>query len=157
MRNMHARQRKQPKRETHGLKYLKAGRQPGHTGFRNPSKKNKIIALSVTWALGDAGVEGGEVDEGVGGDEEVGEKAADHVEVAKQDATKGDAEDEDVTSDLQHEICGFLKLIQNVPPGRRPAPSPWRRTQSWGRACRPPEPGGTWCRHRNNTHSVATS
>ena len=45
------------------------------------------------------GVEHAEVDEGVGGHEEVAEEAADHVEVTDEDADEGDGEHEDVASD----------------------------------------------------------
>ena len=35
-----------------------------------------VIIIILTWTLGDARMEGGEVDERVGGDEKVGEEAA---------------------------------------------------------------------------------
>ena len=35
-----------------------------------------VISIILTWTLGDACMEGGEVDERVGGDEKVGEEAA---------------------------------------------------------------------------------
>ena len=35
-----------------------------------------VISIILTWTLGDACMEGGEVDERIGGDEKVGEEAA---------------------------------------------------------------------------------
>ena len=67
-----------------------------------------------TWTLGDARMERWEVDEGIRGDKEVGEKSAeillhsiydyddddspDNVEVTKKDTAKGDTEDKNVSS-----------------------------------------------------------
>ena len=40
-----------------------------------------------------------EVDQGIGGHKEVGEEGGDNVELAHQDAAKGDEEDTDVATD----------------------------------------------------------
>lgn len=40
------------------------------------------VCLQRTWRLGVGGVEAGEVDEGVGGQEEVGDDGSDNVQVA---------------------------------------------------------------------------
>ena len=39
-----------------------------------------------------------EVDESIGGDKEVAEEAADHIEIANEDADEGDGKDKDVAT-----------------------------------------------------------
>ena len=79
-----------------------------------------IWNLNKTWTLGDARMERWEVDEGIRGDKEVGEKSAeillhsiyddddddspDDIEVTKKDTAKGDTEDKNVSS---HRVITF--------------------------------------------------
>ena len=46
----------------------------------------------------DAGMKNAKVDQGIGGDKEVAEEAADHIEVPNEDADEGDGKDKDVAA-----------------------------------------------------------
>ena len=61
-------------------------------------KYHSLEAWPPAGRLSDAGVKDAEVDQGIGGHEEVAEQAADHVEVADEDADERDGEDKDVAT-----------------------------------------------------------
>ena len=65
------------------------------TGF---IKRFPLEARSPPRRFCDARMKNAEVDESIGGDKEVAEEAADHVEVPNEDADEGDGKDKDVAS-----------------------------------------------------------
>ena len=52
-----------------------------------------------SWRLGDTRVERGEINQSVGGNEEIGEKSGDDVEVSDENTNDGNAEYENISSD----------------------------------------------------------
>ena len=61
-------------------------------------KYHSLEAWPPAGRFSDARVKDAEVDQGIGGHEEVAEQAADHVEVADEDADERDGEDKDVAA-----------------------------------------------------------
>ena len=61
-------------------------------------KYHSLEAWPPAGRLSDARVKDAEVDQGIGGHEEVAQEAADHVEVADQDADERDGEDKDIAT-----------------------------------------------------------
>ena len=65
--------------------------------FRD-GKSHSLEAWSPARRFCDAGVKDAKVDQGIGGDKEVAEESADHIEVANEDADERDGKDKDVAT-----------------------------------------------------------